>query len=460
MNELSSISLTVLNKLSCVQFSPEQASSYALGRIILIMYEIAMFLKEPEFGMPKSTELRSFFTLCERRFIEFVSHVWRDGTVKPLLCMLELPTAYGLITDSLGTYLRPTNKKLTHGHLGRVTMFLLHVGQCTSRQSDDMLFSSLLQYLDKGSEWANFFQSLKIFICAGGFFGRSPLILNFKLALEFTFNANWMAEPDYISPTCYVDLIEFLCFFASSYSLPIGCVFSTKSILVKVLKCCTSTTYLFKFPSTDLVPDHIPLSAGRFIFQSVRKLLSNKRIIQEWLEKTSTSTSSYNLVLQRLVITLYIVTLNLKVGDCYEVTDFLRMHHVFEDLHLGFSQKIIYCLQMSSQTLSNFRIVFADALAAIGNRMVVMTSGKVRPIFRDLNADIISRADWKDIEKVLGRFCPEDYVINNEGAPFWEKFEEFRVNKHSQVSFIYVVMFVRSPSSFLQCFATAKFYIF
>jgi hypothetical protein len=136
------------------------------------------------------------------------------------------------------------------------------------------------------------------------------------------------------------------------------------------------------------------------------------------------------------------------------------MHHVFEDLHLGFSQKIIYCLQMSSQTLSNFRIVFADALAAIGNRMVVMTSGKVRPIFRDLNADIISRADWKDIEKVLGRFCPEDYVINNEGAPFWEKFEEFRVNKHSQVSFIYVVMFVRSPSSFLQCFATAKFYIF
>ncbi|XP_047071019.1 uncharacterized protein LOC124679269 [Lolium rigidum] len=444
MNELSSISLTVLNKLSCVQFSPEQASSYALGRSILIMYEIAMFLKEPEFGMPKSTELRSFFALCERRFIEFVSHVWRDGTVKPLLCMLELPTAYGLITDSLGAYLRPTTKKLTHGHLGRVTMFLLHVGQCTSRQSDDMLFSSLLQYLDKGSEWANFFQSLKIFICAGGFFGRSPLILNFKLALEFTFNANWMAEPDYISPTCYVDLIEFLCFFASSYSLPIGCVFCTKSILVKVLKCCTSTTYLFKFPSTDLVPDHIPLSAGRFIFQSVRKLLSNKRMIQEWFEKTSTSTSSYNLVLQRLVSTLYIVTLNLKVGDCYEVTDFLRMHHVFEDLHLGFSQKILYCLQMSSQTLSNFRIVFADALAAIGNRMVVMTSGKVRPIFRHLNADIISRADWKDIEKVLGRFCPEDYVINDEGAPFWEKFEEFRVNKHSQKDAWIIIQFLKS----------------
>jgi hypothetical protein len=82
-------------------------------------------------------------------------------------------------------------------------------------------------------------------------------------------------------------------------------------------------------------------------------------------------------------------------------------------------------------------MVFADALAAIGDRMVVMTSSKVRPIFRDLNADMISRADWKDIEKLLGRFCPEDSnVISNGNVPFWEKFEAFRVNKHSQVSFI------------------------
>jgi hypothetical protein len=437
MNELCSISLTVVDKLSSVQFSPKQASSYALGRTILIMYEVAMFLKEAKFGLPKSTELRSFFVQYERRFFEFISRVWRDGTVKPMLSMLESPNAYGLITDSLGSYLRPTNNKLTHGHIGRVAMFLLHVGRCTSQQSDDELFSRLLQYLDKGSEWAKFFQSLKIFIYAGGFFGRAPLILNFKLALECSYNANWMAEPDYISPVCYVDLIEFLGFFASSYSLLNACVFCSKSILVKVLKCCTSTTYLFNFPSSDLVLDQIPLAAGQFIFQSVRKLLSNKHMFQQWFHKTSTSTTSYIPVLQRLVITLYVVTINLKVGDCYEVTRFLRTYQVFEDLPVGFSQKILYSLHMGSQTLSNFRMVFADALAAIGDRMVVMTSSKVRPIFRDLNADMISRADWKDIEKLLGRFCPEDSnVISNGNVPFWEKFEAFRVNKHSQVSFI------------------------
>ena len=135
------------------------------------------------------------------------------------------------------------------------------------------------------------------------------------------------------------------------------------------------------------------------------------------------------------------MTLNLKVGDCYEVTHFLRMHHVFEDLPLGFSQKILHSLQMSSQTLSNFRMVFADALAAIGNRMVVMTPNKVPPIFRDLNADIIRRADWRDLEKVLGRFFPEDSnLISNVSVRFWEKFESFRVNEDFQVSFIHGVM--------------------
>ncbi|KAM0828132.1 hypothetical protein ACQ4PT_067747 [Festuca glaucescens] len=221
-------------------------------------------------------------------------------------------------------------------------------------------------------------------------------------------------------------------------------------IAVKVLKCCTSTTYLFKFPSSDLVLDQIPLSAGHFIFQSVRKLLSNKHMIQEWFQKTSASNNSYIPVLQRLVITLYVVTLNLKVGNCYEVTHFLQMNNVFEDLPLGFSQKILYSLQMSSQTLSNFRMVFADALAAIGNRMVIMTLSKVRPIFRDLNADIISRADWKDIEKVLGRFCPEDYFVSNENAPFWEKFEEFRVNKHSQKDAWIIIQFLKSALSWLE----------
>lgn len=76
----------------------------------------------------------------------------RNGTTKSLLSILDLPAAYGLLADSLGSYLRPTNNMLTHGHLGRTTVFLLHAARL-----DEDLISRLMQYLDRDSAWAIFF---------------------------------------------------------------------------------------------------------------------------------------------------------------------------------------------------------------------------------------------------------------------------------------------------------------
>ena len=67
MNELSSVGFGVPKKLeSIVQISPKASSSYTV-RTILIINEIAKFLEEPQFSMPKSSmKLRSFFVLCGR----------------------------------------------------------------------------------------------------------------------------------------------------------------------------------------------------------------------------------------------------------------------------------------------------------------------------------------------------------------------------------------------------------
>ena len=128
MNELSSVGFSVLKKLeSIVQISPKSSSSYTLVRTILIINEIAKFLEEPQFSMPKSSmKLRSFFVLCKRRLFELVFLVWRDGTTRSLLRLLDSPAAYGLIADSLSANLCLVNKNLTRGHLGRTTMLVLH----------------------------------------------------------------------------------------------------------------------------------------------------------------------------------------------------------------------------------------------------------------------------------------------------------------------------------------------
>uniref|UniRef100_N1QYH3 Putative ATP-dependent helicase n=1 Tax=Aegilops tauschii TaxID=37682 RepID=N1QYH3_AEGTA len=385
MNELSSVGFSVLKKLeSIVQISPNPSSSYTLVRTIFIINEIAKFLEEPQFSMTKSSmKLRSFFVLCERRFFELVFLLWRDGTTRSLLRILDSPAAYGLIADSLGANLRPENKKLTHGHLGRTTMLLLHAAQL-----DEELLSRLLQHLDNNSEWAEFFQYFKRFLDSGG--DRSSLILNFKRSLDFTFNVKWKDELDYISPICYVGLMECLGFMASSCLIQNDFICCTKSLLVNMLECRTSKVYI----DTCL----------------------------EWVHKTSSpSSTSYKQVLLRLVVTLYPLILTLSLGDCYEVTSNLLRNEVFKDLPLEFSQKIVRALQMKSRTPNNFTSELADALAAIGDNMVVIGSPKGPVVCQNLNAYMISKEDLHDVSKIMALLCPEEPSSVKQETPLPEE---------------------------------------
>ncbi|KAM3389467.1 hypothetical protein ACQJBY_011549 [Aegilops geniculata] len=421
MNELSSVGFSVLKKLeSIVQISPNPSSSYTLVRTILIINEIAKFLEEPQFSMTKSSmKLRSFFVLCERRFFELVFLLWRDGTTRSLLRILDSPAAYGLIADSLGANLRPENKKLTHGHLGRTTMLLLHAAQL-----DEEILSRLLQYLDNNSEWAEFFQYFKRFLDSGG--DRSSLILNFKRSLDFTFNVKWKDELDYISPICYVGLMECLGFMASSCLIQNDFICCTKSLLVNMLECRTSKVYIDTCLVSNSSPDsdlhRLACSSGHFMYHTIMTILTTKHMLQEWVHKTSSpSSTSYKQVLLRLVVTLYPLILTLSLGDCYEVTSNLLRNEVFKDLPLEFSQKIVRALQMKSRTPNNFTSELADALDAIGDNMVVIGSPKGPVVCQNLNAYMISKEDLHDVPKIMALLCPEEPISVKQETPLPEK---------------------------------------
>ncbi|KAM0823294.1 hypothetical protein ACQ4PT_070967 [Festuca glaucescens] len=492
MNELSSVGLSVLRKLeSIVQIPPKPASSYALVKTILIINEIAKFLEEPEFSLQKSTmKLRSFSALCVRHFFELVFLVWRYGTTRSLLpAILDSPAAYGLIADSLGENLRPKNKNLTYGHLGKTTMLLLHAGRL-----DDALLSRLLQYLDNDSGWADFFGYLKRFLDSG--LDRYSLILNFKVALDFTFNGvRWRDELDYISPMCYVGLLEFLGFLASSYLLQKGRIYCTKSLLVNMLECRTTKLYLDtclvsnSSPDSDL--DHMAYLSGRFIFQIIMAILTDKNMLWEWARKTSTPSSSPPAVLLRLVVTLYPLILTHDLGSCYEVTNTLLKCGVFKDLPKEFSQKIVPTLQLRYRTPSNFIRALADALAAIGDHMVIMGSPKAKgPAICRSIAHTISTADLCDVPKVMALLCPEEPSpvkretalpeksdgnkvcnvtgnipkvvqdnkmestsetdLSDENDSFWEKFEAFQASKQGQKDATVVFQLLRGALSWLE----------
>ncbi|KAF7073491.1 hypothetical protein CFC21_078464 [Triticum aestivum] len=422
MNELSSVGFSVLKKLeSIVQISPKPASWYTLVRTVLIIHEIAKFLEEPQFSMPKgSMKLRSFFVLCGRRFFELVFLVWRDGTKGSLSRVLDSPAAYGLIADSLSANLRPANKKLTYGHLGRTTMLLLHAAQL-----DEALLSRLLQYLGNNSEWAGFFRYFKRFLDSGR--DRSSLIFNFKLALEFTLSVKWKDELDYISPGCYVGLMECLGFLASSCLLVQNdFMCCTKSLLVNMLECRTSKAFIDTCQVSKSSPDSdlhgLAHLSGRFIYETIITILTTKHMLQEWVDKTSCpSSTSYRAVLLRLVVTLYPLILTLSLGKCYEVTRNLVRNEVFKDLPLEFSKKIQDALKMRSHTPSNFIRVLADALASIGDHMVVIGSPKSPVICRNLKTYMISKEDLHDVPKIMALLRLEEPSSVKQETPLPEK---------------------------------------
>uniref|UniRef100_A0ACD5UV24 Uncharacterized protein n=1 Tax=Avena sativa TaxID=4498 RepID=A0ACD5UV24_AVESA len=409
MNELSSVGLNVLKKLeSIVQIPPKSASSYTLVRTILIINEIAKFLEVPEFSLQKSTvKLRSFSALCVGRFFDLAFLLWRDGTTRSLLpAILDSPAAYGLLADSLSANLRPKYKILTYGHLGKTTMLLLHVGRL-----DDALLSRLLQFLDNDSGWTDFFRSLNRFLDSG--LDRSSLILNFKVALDFTFyGVRWRDELDYISPMCYVGLMECLGFLASSYLLQKGRIYCTESLLVNMLECRTSKLYLdtclLSNSSSDSDLDDMAFLSGRFIFQTIMDILTDKNMLWEWARKTSTPSSSPSAVLLRLVVTLYSLILTHDLGCCYEVTSTLLKCGVFKDLPKEFSQKIVPTLQLRYRTLNNFIKALAHALAAIGDPMVIMGSSQKGPAICRSIVHMISTEDFCDVPKVMALLCPEE----------------------------------------------------
>ncbi|KAE8787984.1 Lupus brain antigen 1-like protein [Hordeum vulgare] len=192
-----------------------------------------------------------------------------------------------------------------------------------------------------------------------------------------------------------------------------------------MLECHISKVYIYTCLVSKSSPDsnlyHLAYSSSHFIYQRIMTILTTKHMLQQWVQKTSSPSTSYKPVLLRLVVTLYPLILTLSLGNCYEVTNNLLRTEVFKDLPLEFSQKIVHALQMKDRTPSNFTRVLADALAAIGDNMVFIGSPKGPVVCGNLNAYIISKEDLHDVPKIVALMCPEEPSSVKQETPLPEK---------------------------------------
>ncbi|XP_019702022.2 uncharacterized protein [Elaeis guineensis] len=335
-SELSSVGTRVLDRLESLHTfgSKNEFPLLSKGRIVLCIFEVAKFLSESKLLGIKcySRKNEKFLALSKRSLFDLVFLLdWRRAMTKSMIALRENGSTKQILGEVLDENLSHKCSKLTHGQIGRIVMLLFVAGQLT-----DQLFQRISTLLDHMPAWTDFIGALKDFINCG--YGHVPLVCKFQKALESTFETSWKQEPDYISPHCFMYLIECLVFFASS-CLGNQSFYTTKSTLLEMV-----TYYSYKeYMGACLVVPNVELhnSVARalvYVSDMVQRLLNNKRDIQEWIKKSTNPTWCCSTLVLRLVIVLSLVHLN-NGSDMSVVRKLLLRKDIQSDLPVVFQKK-------------------------------------------------------------------------------------------------------------------------
>ncbi|CAL4963344.1 unnamed protein product [Urochloa decumbens] len=401
INELYAVGIGVLNKLEYLaRISSKQAvHPYVHGLIVLAIYETTKFFRDTKLSQPKNVsksreffilderlhnrkdKFKNFFVLSEHLFVELVFLDWEDDKQFSLLHILNSSTAIDLLVHCLNTNAILLNRRLTCEQLRKVTTLLLLSGRL-----DDRIISSFMPYLNRNSQWEQFFRALRSFLDGGS--GGARLLIRLRSMLETCSTTIWRFELDHKSPVYYDYLMKWFSLWASSY---------TNSLFVEMLKKYLSGCQtFFKDSGLDYSSDVYRPEQWATI-SLIKNLLSKRSMLHKWIRKTS---ARFHLpILLRLLAVMYMNAIIHHLGDAFEVSNFLLRNGLLDFLPQDFSEKFRHTMKMRSCTFSGFMAVFADGLIAMGNHLAVMGLPEGSIICNDLIACIVSSMELRSAEK-------------------------------------------------------------
>ncbi|KAJ8629370.1 hypothetical protein MRB53_022693 [Persea americana] len=401
ISEVFSVGMKVLDKLHVLHdFSAKKPLFFFQGRVILHMFEVARFLIELESTDSRyyALKLQKAISSCKQCFFQMVFPLYRERALtEGMVGLYNCGTSMKILEEVLTDNLVPKNGKLTHGQIGRVVMLLFVSGSL----SDD-LCERIKSCLEQMPQWKALIEMLKTYLDCG--YGRVSLVSKFQEALQSTFLASWNQEYDYISPHSFMYLVECLLFLVSSLHCYSGSFFTTKLSFFEVFVC---QNWKGSLSSGLDVPDAQSQSAIfkslEFIGNIVQSLLFDKQGMRDWIRRDSypNQFSYYQSLVLRLVVLVYLAHLNSE-WDFPTMTQLLCSKNILFDLPQPFSG----ILQRSGfgrmkdkrQLLRNL----ADALATVGNSLMVVGTESNRSKFSNLNAVFVSLEAIQCREDAIG----------------------------------------------------------
>ncbi|KAK8951589.1 hypothetical protein KSP39_PZI004357 [Platanthera zijinensis] len=384
------------SETTCNVFERKVLFPFSKARVILAIYEIGKFIRESDtISLESIDEINRIFTSSSEFFFSILFPIrWKDGSNMSMLDLHTSTNAREIIEESIDRDLRPFEGKMTLGQITRLVMLMFLSGNLKDR-----LFDNIIQKLSCMPPWHALIITFKGFLNSSS--QSISLILKLEHALSVAFNSDWKGKCDYMSPHCFMYLLDCLLFCASSCIGSEVSFFSTKSTLFEMLRCRGLKGYMDTFVAPCESPAIIPVrNCLSSIIDMIQLLLKEKCEIKEWVMQSSMCQFDYCFLITKMVITLCLA--NLNSGRTFYLNEFLLHNSIMDDLHEKFRDAIAGCLEIRKDL-----IYFSNALSVDQDSLVYVISRDEKIDFSEVNAIVLKPEDLSCRENVIAKLFPK-----------------------------------------------------
>ncbi|XP_059649827.1 uncharacterized protein LOC132295549 [Cornus florida] len=260
---------------------------------------------------------RSFLELSTKYFQKVYPFDWRESLAENMISLRGTELSRKLLEEVIRRNLKG---KLTYGQIGRVVMVWLG-----SKKPADELCEEFVKRLDMDSSWRVFIENLRGKEDPESSLGspssssvESPIMVSlvhqFHKAMEDTFNVNWRNDIDYISPSCFLYLVDRLLISVSF--LRDGYFLTTKSSFIEWL--CHLQPNIN--PSANIVTDKKVgwLGIFSFVASNLQQFLYNKKETGDWIKNSNINFNDYYALLV-LRLCVFLCLLSVSCGCFFDL---------------------------------------------------------------------------------------------------------------------------------------------
>ncbi|KAH9698652.1 UvrD-like helicase ATP-binding domain-containing protein [Citrus sinensis] len=402
-SELFSVGMKVLDNLEALhkQSSENSPSVWCHVLCLAYIYEVAKFLLSSNYSSLQyhAKVLQKFIDQSTEHLFDFIFPLeWQESLNENMISLKGTKLYRNIIKEVIYKHIG-LKGKLSYGQIGSAVVMILRTGKLGKD-----VYGRVAKRFDGYTPWKEFVESLSFNMGLESYRGsvlqnhddmkHASHVWKFYRALCDTYEANWR-RVDYITPDCFLYLIERLLILLSSLK---GCIVTTKSSFVDWLIYQEWSTN----PTSSLFTDlHQSFGAVyEFIFNIVQQFLYSEKETMEWIKKSCTEIKDYHsLVVLRLFV--IVCLLHLNFGNSLNLlVDLLGRINITKKLPWEFYDAL------RRRRKRDIRIVIAEAFEKIGNPLVVASLGGKCPGFACPNAIVVDMEITRCKEDILGILFP------------------------------------------------------